>query len=575
MKPTPRFRPFLAACFLLLPILLAGASNAAAASRAAALASAMSLEEKVGQVFMVWFEGAAVGADIAGLIRDRHLGGVILYTAPGNIESPLQLAGLTAGLQQQAASGRGIGLLVGIDQEGAPVDRLRRGFTVFPSQMALAATGRADLAGQAAASTARELRAVGINTDFAPVADVNINPANPVIGIRSFGSNPADAARFAAAATAGFVGAGVVCTPKHFPGHGDTAVDSHVGLPRVDHDAATLATVDFPPFRSAFAAGAPAVMTAHVLAPALDPEGMPATLSRNVLSGVLRGRLGFDGVIFTDSLGMGAVAATYGTPEAAVLALAAGADVLLIGADAGRPAAERLEAMDRVAEAVRSGRVPLSRLNAAASRVLRLKERYGLLDAARLATPPAPDIAKRVGRPEDAALARRIAVRSLTAFDPVGAVLPLPAGSATLVVRPRLGRDVIDAEAEAAIAAWNGPRTLFLPTDPDEAAITDAVHRTREARDVVLLVTNARSRTGQQRLAEALSAATPGRFILVAAQSPYDISILPPAAVRIATYGEAPASLEALGRGLFTPFQFAGRCPADLGGQGNAPAARP
>ena len=564
MKPQNRSCPIVVLCILLAGILAVPAAGSAA-SRASALAAAMTLEQKVGQLFMVWFAGPEVSGDIAGLIRDRHLGGVILYAVPGNIESPSQLAALTAGLQRQAAADQGIGLLIGVDQEGGPVARLRRGFTVFPSQMAQAATGRADLAGQAAAATARELRAVGINTDFAPVADVNVNPANPVIGIRSFGSRPADAARFAAAATAGFVGAGVICTPKHFPGHGDTSVDSHIGLPRVDHDQTTLTNVDFPPFRSAIAAGAPAVMTAHVLAPALEPDNLPATLSHRILSGTLRGRLGFDGVIFTDSLGMGAVAATYGTPEAAVLALAAGADVLLIGADAGRPAAERLEAMDRVAEAVRSGRVSQNRLNAAVLRVLRLKERYGLLDAARFSALPATPVDKQVGRPEDAALARRIAIRSLTAFDPVKQALPLPAEETTLVVRPRLGRDVIDAEAEAAIAAWTGPRSAFLPTDPDETAISDAVALARHSRDVVLLATNAQHKTGQRRLAEALAAATPGRFVLVAAQSPYDLPVLPPAAVRLATYGEAPASLEALEKGLFTPFRFAGRCPADLG----------
>ena len=427
--------------------------------------------------------------------------------------------------------------------------------------MALAATGRADLVREAAAATARELRAVGINTDFAPVADVNINPANPVIGIRSFGAAPDDVARLSAAATAGYGSAGVICTPKHFPGHGDTAVDSHIGLPRVDHDAATLDRVDFPPFRAAFAARAPAVMTAHVLVPAIEPDELPATLSRRVLEGALRSRLGFDGVIFTDSLGMGAVAATYGPAEAAVLALAAGADVLLVGADAQCPPIRRQEAMDRVAAAVRSGRVPASRLDAAVGRVLRLKERFGLLAAAALASPPAADVAARVGRPEDAALARRIAARSLTLFSSVARTLPLSVDAGTLVVRPALGRPVIDAEAEAAVAGWNLPQTLFLPADPDTAAIDAAATRAREARAVVLLATDARGREGQRRLAGALAAAASGPFVLVAAESPYDLSVLPPAAARIATYGETPASLEALGQGLFTPFRFTGRSP--------------
>jgi beta-N-acetylhexosaminidase len=555
------------ACFAVVVaafLLLTAPGTGLAASRAAALAASMTLEEKVGQVFMVWFEGAQASPDITGLIRDRHLGGVILYAAPGNIVSPVQVSELTAALQATAAvTDNGVGLLIGVDQEGGPVARLRQGFTVFPSQMAQAATGRADLVRLAAAATGRELRAVGINTNFAPVADVNINPANPVIGIRSFGSTPADVARLTAAATVGYGSAGVVCTPKHFPGHGDTAVDSHIGLPRVDHDAMTLDRVDFPPFRAAFAAGAPAVMTAHVLAPVLEPDGIPATLSRRILTGVLRGRLGFDGAVFTDSLGMGAVAATYGTAEAAVLALGAGADILLIGADVGRPPAERVEAMDRVTEAVRSGRVPLARLDAAVLRVLRLKERFGLLAAASLAV-PSPDPDRRVGTEANAELARRIAARSLTAFGPTAQALPLPADANVLVVRPRLGRDAIDAEVEAALTTWNGPQTLFLPTDPDDAAIAEATQRAMAARHVVLLATAPRSHDGQRRLGQALAAATPDRFIAVASQSPYDLALLPQAAAHIATYGETPAGIKALGQALFTPFRFSGRCPARL-----------
>ncbi len=486
------------------------------------------------------------------------------------------MAELSAALQAAAAGTRhGVGLLVGVDQEGGPVARLRRGFTVFPSQMAQAAGGRTDFARLAAAATGRELRAVGINTDFAPVADVNVNPANPVIGIRSFGADPKAVARFTAAATAGYADAGVICTPKHFPGHGDTAVDSHLGLPRVDHDAATLKRVDFPPFRAAFAAKAPAVMTAHVVAPALEPEGLPATLSRRVLAGVLRRDMGFPGVIFTDSLGMGAVAATWGTPEAAVLALAAGADVLLIGADAGRPAAERLEAMNRVTEAVRQGRVPVSRLDEAVRRILRLKERFGLLAADRLATPD-PEAPRRCGTAAHAALAGRIAAKSLTAFGPTAPVLPLAADGGVLVVRPRLGREAIDAEAEAALGAWKGTRTHFVPSDPDAEAIAGALQEASRARRVVFLATDARRREGQRRLAEALAAQAPGRLVVVAAQSPHDLASLPPATARIASYGETPAGYAALEQGLFGSLRFTGRCPAAIDGVSTgAPAMHP
>lgn len=577
--PIPPFRirpwPLVAAVLSFLTLFYSAACPAkAAAVRPEQLLAAMTPEEKVGQVFMLWFDGPSVSADTDMLIRDRHVGGVILYAAPGNVVSPEQVATLTAGLQGTAAQARlGLGLLIGVDQEGGPVARLRQGFTVFPSQMAQAATGRPDLARLAAAATGRELAAVGINVDFAPVADVNVNPDNPVIGIRSFGSNPANVARFAAAATSGYRSVGTICTPKHFPGHGDTSVDSHVGLPRVDHDAARLGAVDFPPFRAAFAAGAPAVMTAHVLAPALEPGELPATLSRRVLAGVLRGRLGFSGAIFTDSLGMGAVAATFGTPEAAVMSLAAGADVLLIGADAGRPASERLEAMDKVLDAVRSGRIPATRLDAAVLSVLRLKARYGLLRATDLAT-PAADFRARLATDADAALAREIATRAVTAFGPLRA-LPASRDAGTLVVRPSLGREAIDAAAETGINAWSGPQTLFLPADPDDAAIARAAALARTARHVALLVTDARKNPGQRRLAEALAQAAGDNLSLVAAESPYDLPLLPRAGARLAIYGETPAGMEALGRALFTPFRPGGRCPVAMPQAATTPQSRP
>jgi len=547
-------------CLLLLLLSV----PAHAASRAEKLAASLTLEEKVGQVFMVWFAGPELSEDVIRLIRDRHVGGLILYSAAGNIASPEQVARLTASIQATAAASPHLpGLLIGIDQEGGPVARLRQGVTLFPSQMAQAATCRTDLVRQAAAISGRELAACGINVNFAPVADVNINPANPIIGIRSFGSDPAEVARFTAAATDGYNTAGIICTPKHFPGHGDTAVDSHIGLPTVSHDAATLTRVDWPPFRAAFAAGAPAVMTAHVLTPAFDADNLPATLSPRMLQGVLRGRMGFQGVIFSDSLGMGAVVKRYGTAEAAVRTLVAGADVLLIGADKGRPASERLEAMDRVIAAVRDGRLPLARLNEAVLRILRLKERYGLLDAARLANPN-PNLPRLLATAAHQAVARRIAARSLTAFRLDKGVLPLTAPQETLVVRPQIGRAPLDPESEAALAAWPGVRTAFLPPAPDEATIRAVAAQAAVAHTVIFLATDVRRHPEQGALAKALAAAKPDRLLVVAAESPYDLALLPEAPARLALYGETPVGLAALERSLFGPFRFTGRCPAEL-----------
>ena len=312
--------------------------------------AAMSVQEKVGQLFMVYFEGPALSAPLRQMIEDYHIGGVVLFAIAGNIESTTQVANLINDAQATAVqSGAQVPLFVSVDQEGGPVVRLTDGFTVFPSQMAVGATASVTQARRMATVTAQELKALGFNMNLAPVLDVNNNPDNPVIGLRSFGSSPEQVAALGTAMIEAYRAQGMVATAKHFPGHGDTAVDSHYGLPVVPHDRAHLDSVEFPPFRAAIVADVPAIMTAHVLFPAIDPSaGRPATLSSLVLQDLLRKEMGFDGLIVTDSLSMGALANLVGATEAAQLAFRAGADLLAYGADIGHAPAESLAAYDRL-----------------------------------------------------------------------------------------------------------------------------------------------------------------------------------------------------------------------------------
>ncbi|MFD9504967.1 glycoside hydrolase family 3 protein [Streptomyces sp. NPDC060035] len=280
-----------------------------------------------------------------------------------NIESPAQLAVLTAQLRAERDD-----VLVAIDEEGGDVTRLEvRNGSSFPGNLALGSVDDVDLTRAVARELGRRLAECGVNLNWAPSADVNSNPGNPVIGVRSFGADTALVARHTAAYVEGLQAAGVAACTKHFPGHGDTAVDSHHAMPRIDVDLDTLHARELVPFRAAIAAGSKSVMSAHILLPALDPN-RPATLSPQILTGLLRQELGYDGLIVTDGMEMDAIAGTYGIERGSVLAIAAGADAICVGGGlADEDTVLRLR--DALVAAVRSGELPEERLADAAARV--------------------------------------------------------------------------------------------------------------------------------------------------------------------------------------------------------------
>jgi beta-N-acetylhexosaminidase len=392
------------------PVPSDAAAPVPAADGVDAVLAAMALEQKVGQVFTVTVVGdaaAEVSADAAAantalhglatpaeVVAAYHLGGVVyldhdLGAGTSNVDDLTRTAALSAGLQQAAAADTGVGLLIGVDQEGGRVRRLREPATTFPAARAVGDVGDVDLARRIGEVTAGQARAVGVNWVYAPVADVDLDPANEVIGDRAFSRDPDVVAALARATAEGLAAGGVLPTFKHFPGHGDTAVDSHTALPTIDHDRATLDTVDLPPFGAAgdlAAAGVPvSVMTGHLAVPAVDPSGRPATLSAPILD-LLRapaaaGGLGFDGLVVTDAFNMGALQGFGDSGRLAVDALAAGVDVVLMPEDL--PAA-----WTAVRDAAQDGSLPMARLDEAVRRVLRTKAALGLLDAAAI---PPPD----------------------------------------------------------------------------------------------------------------------------------------------------------------------------------------
>ncbi|MFD8367606.1 glycoside hydrolase family 3 protein [Streptomyces hygroscopicus] len=504
----------------------------------------MTLDQKIGQLFVMRVYGHSATrpdpADVAAnrneigvanaaeLIAKYHVGGVMYLGWAHNIRDPHQVAALSGGIQKAAlASSAPVPVLISTDQEYGTVARIGAPATLFPGAMALGAGGSAADVRTAARTAGAELAALGIRQDYAPVADVNVNPANPVIGVRSFGADPKAVARLVAAQVAGYQAAGVAATAKHFPGHGDTSVDSHVGLPVITHSRKEWERLDAPPFRAAIEAGIDSIMTAHLLFPALDPADDPATLSRPILTGVLREQLGYDGVVVTDSLGMQGVRKKYGDGRVPVLALRAGVDQLLNPPDLAL-------AFQGVREAVRAGELSEDRIDRSLWRVLELKARRGLFD-----DPYTSDRAvnRTVGTREHRATADRIAERTTTLITNRGGLLPLS---------PDRHRELLVVGVDApAPSGTGGPPTAVLaralsglgfraealPTGtaaspgPSAERIAAAVTAAR-GRDAVVVATYDIVAGSTQRTLVARLVATGVPVVHLALRNPYDIARL-------------------------------------------------
>lgn len=344
------------------------------------LLDSLTVEEKVGQLLLAGIEDTTAGEDAAAAIQQFHVGSIILFRR--NVENCAQAAELVS--QLRALNGNGIPLIIAADEEGGLVSRMPGEVTDLPSAYTYGSVRDEALCLRLGQALAAQCSAIGVNCDFAPVADVWSNPDNTVIGKRAFSSDADTVAQLVPRVMEGLSQYGVIPVVKHFPGHGDTAVDSHYDLPVVTKTADELEAVELKPFRAAIEAGAPAVMVTHLLVREID-DTLPATLSPKVVDGLLREELGFEGVVFTDDLTMGAISDSYGMGEAAVLAVEAGCDVLLVchGSDNLRAACEAL------LEAVTSGRIPLSRLDESVYRILKLKSDYGLTND----PVPQPDVA--------------------------------------------------------------------------------------------------------------------------------------------------------------------------------------
>jgi len=361
----------------------------------------MSLREirrHVGQLAIVGFTGHALPESVRRLAREFDVGGVIFFAR--NVESPEQVAELS---RESQALAQELPLWVSVDQEGGRVARLKRPFTEWPPMRTLGRAGDEELARRFARALAAELKAVGISMDYTPVLDVHTNPSNPVIGDRALADRAEDVARLGTAIIRTLQAEGIAACGKHFPGHGDTSTDSHHELPLIEHPPDRLDAVELVPFEAAIAAGVAAIMTAHILIPALDEE-RPATLSPAVVTDLLKRRLGYGGLVLSDDLEMKAISGRYGHSDATVQAIAAGCDAVLMCAPEPDAQAAALEA---IIYATEDGRIPLTRLEDALARHRRIKERF--LAPPRPAVRRGADLRAVLGRDEHQAIAAEMA----------------------------------------------------------------------------------------------------------------------------------------------------------------------
>jgi beta-N-acetylhexosaminidase len=507
---------------------------------------------------MIAFGGTELPPSAARRISNGVAGVTLFYAH--NIADPPQIRSLTSAIQDARPAGTAP-LLIAVDQEGGQLIALGDGTTQFAGAMALGATGDTDLAERVARAMARELRAVGVNVNYAPVCDLANNPANPALGIRSFGDDPETVGRFAAATVRGLQAEGVAATAKHFPGAGDTTADPHHELPLVPRTADELAARELVPFRAALDAGARIVMTGHFALPGQDAD-LPTSLSSRVLRDLLRDRLRFGGVTVTDALDMHALAQGSAQIVDAIAALRAGEDVLLGTAD--EASIERLE--EGLAQALHRGLIDPDDDAAAKRRLDELRRWVGRLDQ------PPIDV---VGRQDHQTLAAELARRSLTLVRNDDQLLPLkPAAGARIAVIGSTPTDLTPADTSSTVTPTLAAalrrrlghvEEILLPASPADSDIAGVTARLQGVDVAVVGTISAHLQPAEAALAEAvLASGTP--TVTVALRTPWDLLAYPSARTHVCSYGILPPSMEALAAALLGEERFAGRLPVDVAG---------
>ena len=530
----------------------------------------MTLREKVGQLMMPFVlgnfapEGSETHDRIVNIIEEESVGGLIM-----SVGSPSEVAVKLNDLQNHSK----YPLLVAADLETGAGFRFRGavhiptnialgGATTFPSLMAFGATGDPRHAYQLGRITALEARAMGVHVPFAPVLDVNNNPDNPIINIRSFGEDPNAVADLGVAFVRGLQDYGAVATGKHFPGHGDTGTDSHLALPIIQVGRERLDAIELVPFRAAIAAGIQGIMTAHIAVPAISGETIPATVSHRVLTGLLRAEMGFDGIVFTDAMDMAAVTRLFPRGEAAVRAVLAGADVILMPNDVK-------QAIDAIVLAIDEERLTEGRIDESVRRLLRLKEDLGLAEERSVPLEMIPQV---VGVPQHVEMAREVAERSITLIRNERNLLPLlgTRRARVMSVSFRNPGDVLSGRYFDSRLRETYPRLVTRSVDEgtNSEAYQDLLSRARRSDLVVVSVYS--NYAGRVELPDAtvefVSELARRRVthVVISFGNPYLISLLPDARVYLLAWSSAQVSQQAAADALFGDIAITGRSPTGM-----------
>lgn len=503
-----------------------------------------SLAEKVGQLTMVGFEGLTAPRHILAWLENGRIGGVYLFAR--NIESPAQVRRLVAACRRAAK----FPILVGIDQEGGSVARLREGFTESPGAMALGASGDPQLAEDVAAMMGAELAALGVNWNFAPVADLARQSDNPSIGTRAVGRDPQLASDFVGAQVRGLQRAGVAATVKHFPGLGNSVIDTHVASAKVSGCLSGLYEEELPPFEAAIAAGVACVMLTHVVYEELDSE-RPATLSPRIVDGLLRDRLAYDGAVCTDCMEMKAITDRFAPGESAVFAVEAGVDMVMFS----HTRAAQEAAFDALLEAAKTGRISADRIDQSLTRIQALKERFPLEGA------PALDI---VGGPQHRSLAAK-AARAGVVLVKRGEALPLSSSAPIALIEFAAGRqreaDAADTPTPlASYLSQRRPHITCVCLDPAGAENNRRLIKSiaSNAETLILITRNAHLQPAQLRLAQFVCASAK-EVVLICARNPYDAGRIIGADTVICANGDSGPSLQAAVDALCGDFNPTGK----------------
>lgn len=537
------------------------------------LISYMTISEQVGQMLMPdirQWNGkvtTTVNEGIKGRIHDQDLGGLILFDK--NIVDAKQVTTLTHNLQKEAGD---IPMFLGIDQEGGVIKRIPGG-TNLPGQMALGATGDTGLAKAAAQLTGEELKALGLQVNFAPVLDINSNPDNPIIGMRAFGSDADLVTHLGLASITGLRQSGVIAAVKHFPGHGDTTVDSHLGMPVLTHNLERLHAVELKPFVAAINQGVDMIMTAHIAFPAIDNEhvtslkdgssvAIPATLSKKVLTGLLRDELGYEGLIISDAFTMDAIAEHFGENQSVLRAVSSGVDIILMPQDSAA-------AHQTLVNAVKNGTIPIDNIQASVKRILETKYQYGLFNRSESLTQKLAKLDKVIGSAEHRAVEQQIAERAVTLLASSDGVQPDQIRQGDRVAIVAAEREQAKQLEQQLLQAAKGMslKTEIIVTD--QGKVSDTLSKIVKTDYVILASYQFRNVASQfgwtdyQKLINELNKRSQ-RYTLLSLGNPYETIYLKNVRSGVAVYGKQMPNTAAGIKVLLGKLKAEGRLPVKI-----------